>query len=490
MPVRGPDESHDDFIQRCMSDGEMNSEFPDSKQRYAVCNSYAEGSVEKSQEAVSEDMGGCGCECECSKVEADEEAGYPPNCNEGYMVSEDGKSCVPKAQAEICDDVCPPGTELVAGVCVSVTCEVEIGEISAVVEAATGQTVIRITGVAFTSGYNKNNWRVTRGVADLVAEQMVGSDLTLNHPEQDPIGFSRNMDGGVDQAVVGIVREARVEYDPEGENYSVGFVADVFRKELFASLESGLWLREDYGVSIGGTGVPTEIIESEEGPRMLTFGGDFQFDHLAIVHKPAYEGARIDTAERVELEAEDDPPLIYRSHDDSIQRNSEASTMTASEIETEPVENTIVDEVEGLQADLVIANATIAGFEAEKAEKVEEDRLGLVEKATDLGLEGVEDFSAEMLDKVISSWEAAQPEPKELIEATPASQESVEAEPVVAAESQVVVGNFLNGTWVESSEDAYRIAYNAWAKAWNGTLQGPDEANDRAAYYDEIKEMI
>jgi len=33
-------ESHDDFIQRCMGDSKMNSEFPENDQRYAVCESY------------------------------------------------------------------------------------------------------------------------------------------------------------------------------------------------------------------------------------------------------------------------------------------------------------------------------------------------------------------------------------------------------------------------------------------------------------------
>lgn len=36
-PVRG--QTKDKFIQRCMSDNTMRSEYPDSKQRYAVCNS-------------------------------------------------------------------------------------------------------------------------------------------------------------------------------------------------------------------------------------------------------------------------------------------------------------------------------------------------------------------------------------------------------------------------------------------------------------------
>ena len=33
------DEGHGDFMQRCMGSGTMNEEYPDSDQRYAVCQS-------------------------------------------------------------------------------------------------------------------------------------------------------------------------------------------------------------------------------------------------------------------------------------------------------------------------------------------------------------------------------------------------------------------------------------------------------------------
>lgn len=41
MPLPKPkkDESHDDFMDRCMGDDVMNKEYPDEKQRYAVCQS-------------------------------------------------------------------------------------------------------------------------------------------------------------------------------------------------------------------------------------------------------------------------------------------------------------------------------------------------------------------------------------------------------------------------------------------------------------------
>ena len=46
LPNRNPREGKDDFISRCMSDSKMNSEFPESKQRYAVCQrQYSRGEV-------------------------------------------------------------------------------------------------------------------------------------------------------------------------------------------------------------------------------------------------------------------------------------------------------------------------------------------------------------------------------------------------------------------------------------------------------------
>jgi|TARA_B100000085_G_scaffold283532_1_gene314418 hypothetical protein len=37
LPNKNPKEKKQDFVSRCMSDEKMKSEFPDSKQRYAVC---------------------------------------------------------------------------------------------------------------------------------------------------------------------------------------------------------------------------------------------------------------------------------------------------------------------------------------------------------------------------------------------------------------------------------------------------------------------
>jgi hypothetical protein len=66
--------------------------------------------------------------------------------------------------------------------------------------------------------------------------------------------------------------------------------------------------------------------------------------------------------------------------------------------------------------------------------------------------------------------------------------------PVISSEAEIthhtpVVANYLNGDLVESDEGLYERAYNAWAKAWNGTLSN-DESSMRAKSFSEIKEMI
>jgi hypothetical protein len=127
---------------------------------------------------------------------------------------------------------------------------------------------------------------------------MIGADLTLNHPKAKSVGFERNTDGGVNEANVGKVISATINY-PDKEKYEVRYAAHVYREELFEALESGLWLKPDYGVSIGGYGIP--IAASETG---MVFDNDFTFDHLAIVHKPAYNRATIESVEKVEENAE------------------------------------------------------------------------------------------------------------------------------------------------------------------------------------------
>ena len=42
LPKPSEDESRKQFVDRCMADEVMNSEFPEREQRYAVCNSQYE----------------------------------------------------------------------------------------------------------------------------------------------------------------------------------------------------------------------------------------------------------------------------------------------------------------------------------------------------------------------------------------------------------------------------------------------------------------
>lgn len=379
--------------------------------------------------------------------------------------------------------VCLPDEELVGGECrkISVTLDLNIDSALSVVEATTGKTIIEIRGIAFHDGLNKNGWAVTEEGARNVARQMQGSDLTLNHPDaiEGGAGFDRNMDGGVDKAAVGLIHSASFHPKTDG-GYEVRYIAHVLRTELFEALESGLWLRSDYGVSIGGSGVPIQA--DEDG---IIFGEDFTFDHLAIVHRPAYDNANIESVERLEA------PVIEAtliSHSDAPRNNNcEKVKAMTEEIVTEIPENT--EEVEDLKAQLVLSQARVNEFtEAENARQ-EEARTILVDKASELGMSGHEDLQTDTIINLISSWEDAHPiEEPVIMEAVDDMPE--DSTPAIATEEpQRVVANFLNGVMVKSDEAIYGRCWNAWAKAWNGTLAG-DETEMRAPMFDEIKEMI
>jgi hypothetical protein len=89
MPSPRKDEIQDKFINRCMSDEEAKRSFPDGKQRVAFCHSQwsSKGENMENKHLLNK------MESEFLKSQGDEDAGYPPNCNEGY-VEKDGK-CVP-----------------------------------------------------------------------------------------------------------------------------------------------------------------------------------------------------------------------------------------------------------------------------------------------------------------------------------------------------------------------------------------------------------
>ena len=400
---------------------------------------------------------------------------------------------------KMASESCPVGEELVAGVCqpVNVTMEVTVDEVVAKVEAKTGKSIIEISGIAFHEGMNKNNWSLTRKGADVAMAQMVGADLTLNHPKPTKIGFSRNMDGGVNDAVVGVVTEASLE-ELEGGQWNVRYKAQVQRTELFEALESGLWLRSGYGVSIGGYGVPIQA--NDDG---MVFESDFTFDHLAIVHKPAYNRANIEEVKKIKpMAASENEEIIendmistesFKYQPDSpTDYQTEGNLMDEDMINDEmgAVASEALAEAEALKADLILAQATIAEYKALEAKKVEDERLALVAKATEMGLKGHEDLSSDTISSLIASWEESRPQ------AEPAEMKPVE--PAVASESpapeksEAVVANYLNGKIVETPESVYERAYNAWASAWNKTLSGVEARNDRfkAPKYQEIKEMI
>tara|TARA_Y100000592_G_scaffold74636_1_gene116424 strand:- start:1432 stop:3264 length:1833 start_codon:yes stop_codon:yes gene_type:complete len=452
------------------------------------------------------------------KVEADEEVeakDADDPCTEGYeqygMKMKNGRkvpNCIPIKQkaeaaydvcatcmtqdacaeaqsckAEAAYDSCPPGEKMVDGKCkvVSVTLDLDIEESKAVVVAETGKTVIEISGIAFHEGMNKNKWSLTPQGAKAVVEQMTGADLTLLHPKADEngAGFTRNMDGGMEEAVVGYIVGANFFTTDDG--YEVRYVAHVTREELFGTFDEGLWMRDGYGVSIGGSGVPVEADENG-----LIFGEDFTFDHLALVRKPAYERANVEKATKKQVKLPsiaEEETIISQSVSEENQPTVIAMTEETNEIDYEA-------EMESLKADLVLATSRIAEYEAVEAQRVEDERMALVEKATELGMSGHDDLKSETLETLIASWESSHPEPSP-VEMTPV--ESVE-KPVeasaVASEEIPTVANYLNGRMVSNDERIYAKAWNAWASAWNQTLATDEKARMHAISYESKKEMI
>ncbi len=380
---------------------------------------------------------------------------------------------------------CDPGYEKKDGKCVkvAVTLEVDIEEVEAKVMAETGQTVYEIRGIAFHQGMNKNKWSLTPAGAKSVVDQMQGADLTLMHPKANEhgAGFTRNMEG-LEESNVGYIVSATFLTTNAG--YDVRYVAHVTREELFASMEDGLWKQEGYGVSIGGSGIP--VSADENG---LVFGEDFTFDHLALVRRPAYDRANVETVEKKKIDKA--PVISSKSEQNIISHSTPAENinpMVIAMTEETMIENT--EAMEAIQAELVLANSRIAEYEAEAAARVEAERMVLVEKASELGMSGHDDLSTPTLETLIASWEAAHPEPTP-VEMTPV--ESVE-KPVEASlpgeEEKPMVSNYLNGKLVSNDEKIYSKAWNAWASAWNKTLAADERNRMSAPSYDAMKEMI
>lgn len=380
---------------------------------------------------------------------------------------------------------CDPGYEKKDGKCVkvAVTLEIDIEEVEAKVMAETGKTVYEIRGIAFHEGMNKNKWSLTPAGAKSVVDQMQGADLTLMHPKANEhgAGFTRNMEG-LEESNVGYIVSATFLTTNAG--YDVRYVAHVTREELFASMEDGLWKQEGYGVSIGGSGIP--VSADEDG---LVFGEDFTFDHLALVRRPAYDRANVETVEKKKLEKA--PVISSESEQNIISHSTPAENinpMVIAMTEETIIENT--EAMEALQAEIVLANSRIAEYEAEAAARVEAERMVLVEKASELGMSGHDDLSTPTLETLIASWEASHPEP------TPVEMTSVESveKPVEASmpgeEERPMVSNYLNGKLVSNDERIYSKAWNAWASAWNKTLAADERNRMSAPSYDAMKEMI
>ena len=378
---------------------------------------------------------------------------------------------------------CEPGYKKVDGKCkkIAVTLDVEIEDVIARVSAETGETIYEIRGLAFHEGMNKNKWSLTPAGAKSVVSQMQGADLTLMHPKANEhgAGFTRNAEG-IEEGNVGYILNA--SFFTTNAGYDVRYVAHVTRQELFASMEDGLWKQDGYGVSIGGSGVP--VSADEDG---LVFDEDFTFDHLALVKRPAYKRASVDSIEKKVVKqlptaSEKEETFIGQRASGVNQPKVIAMTDETNEINYEA-------EMEAVKADLVLANSRIAEYEAVEAQRVEDERMALVTKASDLGMSGHEDLSTPTLETLIASWEAAHPEPAP-VEMTPV--ESVEkpvAEPAVASEDTPKVSNYLNGKMISNDEAIYSKAYNAWASAWNKTLAADERSRMTAHKYEALKEM-
>ena len=427
-----------------------------------------------------------GCNGIHSHKEGDKTIFMPCKTHEEYMSKNKGKDVDEEAgygHKKKYAKECKPGEKMIDGECkrVYASIELDMDEIEAIVEASTGETVIEIRGIAFHEGMNKNKWELTLAGAKAVVQQMIGADVTLNHPKPNTkeAGFSRNTEG-LDESTVGVIKSAQL-YSTVAGGYEVRYVAHITTPEMFETMESGMYLREDYGVSIGGSGIP--VAATEDG---ITFGEDFTFDHLALVYRPAYQRANIESIEKIEKEAKVEATFI--SHSDSAEISKDLVNDMSDENITPEIDYEA--QIESLKADLVLASSRVAEFEAAEEARAEEARASLVERATEIGMSGHEDLQSETLENLIASWEASHPEPT-AVEMKPVDESPAEMEaPVVASEEErPVVANFLNGKLVESDEGIYARAYNAWASAWNGTLAG-DEGNMRAKTYEEIKEMI
>jgi len=386
------------------------------------------------------------------------------------------KTPVNKMTQEVAGETCCA----FCGCCtMNVTVSMTVEDIDMAVSASSGESVLRIKGIAFHEGINKNGWEISQSMAKKMVKEMKGVDVTLEHPKPAAVGFTRNLDGGLREANIGEITDASYE-EVEG-GWNVRYSAEIYRKEMFESLQSGMWtMKKDYGVSIGGYGVPDRV-DAEK--KYALFDTDFTLDHLAMVYKPAYERANI---EEVESMKKEDSEAGWKEKEAGNMRKEDMEA-TASLIypkslgtDNESGESAMTDEsidiqsqLDALKAELVLANSTVEQYKANEAAAEEEMRLEIVKKASEMGLKGHEDLPAEVVESLIASWESANPPAEEVV--------MEEATPAVASESpspvsQTVVANYLNGNLVKSEESIYARCWNAWASAWNNGRVGEDSA--------------
>ena len=180
-------------------------------------------------------------------------------------------------------------------------------------------------------------------------------------------------------------------------------------------------------------------------------------------------------------------------YDSTLEQNQQQviANMSDDGFDYEAENENLHGEIESLKADLVMANARVNEYTAAEESRAEEVRAGLVSEAAELGMSGHEDLSADTLSSLIASWREAHPEPVP-VEMAPVAEPQVASEqPAVASAQPVaVVANYLNGSLLETSEDAYARAWNAWASAWNRTLAVAEKDRMSAPNFTEMKEMI
>jgi len=217
---------------------------------------------------------------------------------------------------------------------------------------------------------------------------------------------------------------------------------------------------------------------------------------MAIVHKPAYSRANIETVRKVliaggEMKATKTDATFIGHSIPAVANEPEGTAMSDDNI-TEPdsLPDSHREEMESIKADLILSQATVQEYEDAENARVEEGRQNLVDEATGLGMHGHDDLSTDTLTTLIASWREAHPEP-EPVELKPVEESSTVVEASEStSESRPVVANFLNGVLVESDEEIYERCWNSWAKAWNGTLAHEEKSTMRAPLYQDAKEMI